>query len=299
MPLAASSLGGGASAWLGAAVGLAGVAARAMRNMPPRALPRMRVIDSVRKDGPKLVEMSSQSASGLRALQPGVRLVPVLYYTMALAPRPLIGSGPKPASSSQTIRFEITVVSKKTGDPIAGAMVMAYTDYAHRQGVQGKTNSKGKVLLTVNSSEGKLKRVYIYPPKQGYWGLLKRNVPLTASPQFELQPVDLSFRDGLRTLYPNTSDEAGAGVTVAVIDSGVAQHPDLKIEGGSNAVPGEDPKDYGDNGTDGHGTHVAGIIGARATPPHGIRGLAPAAALRGEASLAVTLSRMISMLPLK
>lgn len=89
----------------------------------------------------------------------------------------------------------------------------------------------------------------------------------------------------------------GNGITVAVIDSGVDyQHPDLggcfgpgcRIERGfdfvGNAyqpnpsaagyspipVPDPDPDDC-----NGHGTHVAGIVGARAAGPDGITGVAP------------------------
>jgi subtilisin len=70
-------------------------------------------------------------------------------------------------------------------------------------------------------------------------------------------------------------------VKVGVIDSGVAtNHPDLSVEGGQNTVPGEKPTEFGDNGTEGHGTHVSGIIAARGTPPRGIRGVAPGATLR-------------------
>jgi subtilisin len=70
---------------------------------------------------------------------------------------------------------------------------------------------------------------------------------------------------------------AGAGVKVAVIDTGIDDcHPDLKdnVKGGINIVDGtRPPRD--DNG---HGTHVAGIIAARDNDL-GVVGVAPGASL--------------------
>ena len=67
----------------------------------------------------------------------------------------------------------------------------------------------------------------------------------------------------------------GAGVTVAVIDTGVdAAHQDL----GSVVLPGIDyiePTRDGRYDPDGHGTHVAGIIAARVNNGRGIAGAAP------------------------
>lgn len=65
----------------------------------------------------------------------------------------------------------------------------------------------------------------------------------------------------------------GKGVLVAVIDSGLyAQHPEFqgRVAGGWNFLPDQQPWDYADTELsedppywiDGHGTHVAGIIGA-------------------------------------
>jgi subtilisin family serine protease len=66
----------------------------------------------------------------------------------------------------------------------------------------------------------------------------------------------------------------GAGVTVAVIDSGVDfGHPDLK----GALLPGKDFTGSGTVADDcGHGTEVAGVIAARADNGIGIAGVAPA-----------------------
>ncbi|MDE5939737.1 MAG: S8 family serine peptidase [Lachnospiraceae bacterium] len=66
----------------------------------------------------------------------------------------------------------------------------------------------------------------------------------------------------------------GAGVKVAVLDSGVnASHPDLRIRENINKVTGADSAEDGY----GHGTHVAGIIGAAANNGRGGCGIAPEA----------------------
>ncbi|MBI5883710.1 MAG: S8 family peptidase [Elusimicrobia bacterium] len=71
----------------------------------------------------------------------------------------------------------------------------------------------------------------------------------------------------------------GKGVKVAIVDTGVDfDHPDLKaaVAGGWSAVDKENPGNYKDD--NGHGTHVAGTIGARDNGV-GVVGVAPDAAL--------------------
>ncbi|SDL71422.1 S8 family peptidase [Sediminibacillus halophilus] len=66
----------------------------------------------------------------------------------------------------------------------------------------------------------------------------------------------------------------GKGVDIAIIDTGVAEHADLNIKGGYSTI-NNSPEWVDDNG---HGTHIAGIIGAKHNKT-GISGVAPDANL--------------------
>lgn len=65
----------------------------------------------------------------------------------------------------------------------------------------------------------------------------------------------------------------GAGVTVAVVDTGVTPHPRLPnlVSGGDYVAAGGD----GLQDCDAHGTLIAGIIGSAADPADGFTGVAP------------------------
>ncbi len=69
----------------------------------------------------------------------------------------------------------------------------------------------------------------------------------------------------------------GAGVTVAVVDSGVANHDDLD----GNVIVRESVGSWGDL-TSNHGTHVAGIIAAQMGNGKGGAGIAPEAKIYSE-----------------
>ena len=72
----------------------------------------------------------------------------------------------------------------------------------------------------------------------------------------------------------------GAGVQVAVLDSGLdLGHPDLACDGKIRIAPGATPSGEAPQDVDGHGTHVAGIIGACTDNNTGVVGVAPDATL--------------------
>ncbi|PLS17819.1 alkaline serine protease [Bacillus sp. M6-12] len=103
----------------------------------------------------------------------------------------------------------------------------------------------------------------------------------------EAQTVPWSHEKlNLKSKQPSTL--SGKGVKIAVIDSGIDfTHPDLKIAGGKCVLDtADDPfacsNSYKDD--NGHGTHVAGIIGAQ-NNSIGVVGIAPNAMIYGVKAL--------------
>jgi subtilisin len=104
----------------------------------------------------------------------------------------------------------------------------------------------------------------------------------TATPSAGLTPTATSIPTttdevptGIRRIFRNVnSSNTGAGIGVAVIDTGIqSTHPDLQVHGGVNCSTGTS---YDDG--NGHGTHVAGTIAAKKNGT-GVIGVAPDAKL--------------------
>ena len=91
---------------------------------------------------------------------------------------------------------------------------------------------------------------------------------VTASAQTVPSGVDRMEAD-LGSQAAGNGTGALSGVSVAVIDTGSGPHADLNIKGGKNCANGNS---YNDG--NGHGTHVAGTIGAK-DDNNGVVGMAP------------------------
>ena len=96
-------------------------------------------------------------------------------------------------------------------------------------------------------------------------------------PNFQIPIIFSAF---LPTIRADQLSLDGSGVTVAVIDSGIAYHNDLKVSGSNNQYRIIANEYFtGSGGSDdlyGHGTHVAGIIGGTGLMSSGnYRGVAP------------------------
>jgi subtilisin len=260
-----------------------------------------KVIDSIGPSKAKLIECAPENLAALRGNHPSTRILPVVYYRRAVM-RYAVGGQTGAQSARATLRaakntrkagaktsaksaaqagmISITITSSKDGKPVANAKVVAFTDFATRAGAQGITGARGQVALALGAASKAIERLYVYP-NSAFWPGLLENITLKSGAKVPLQSIDLAYEDCVRHFYPSGALTLGQGVIVGVIDSGVAtNHAGLVVQGGQNTVPGEKPGDFGDNGTEGHGTHVAGIIASRGSPPTGIRGVAPGVTLR-------------------
>jgi subtilisin family serine protease len=242
--------------------------------------PRMRVLDSIHENGAKLIEASPEDIPAMRSAAPGIRIVPEVFYFPAVLSYPAIEQKVKLAAVGiAAAKIQISVVLRSTGAPVKGATVVAFTDFEQKQGAQAVTNAQGTAQLALGAASKRLDRLYVLPVS-GSWPFMKKNITIASGTQVKVEPITFPFVDSVRHFYDTPGLAVGAGVTIGVVDSGAGPHPDLVVAGGLNTVTGENPTDFGNNGGEGHGTHVSGIIAARGEAPTGMRGIAPGVQLR-------------------
>jgi subtilisin len=242
------------------------------------------ILDKIGESGPELVELLPEAARRLEA-EANFKLVPIATYQQARAdqavrrpPAPKAGSG----------RTPVRVVDAATKAGVAGATVIAFTDFEAGEGAEGVTAADGQVMLDVAPGQ-RLDRLYVHGPA-GYWGHVSRRQRAGERREIKIAPLKLRSRTHiLPCLYGASGLAEGRGVRIAIIDSGVAAgHPALPhVMGGANVVFDEirinpaSGTDWGPASVRGeHGTHVAGIVGARPTAASAVAGIAPGVELR-------------------
>jgi subtilisin len=242
-----------------------------------KVLHGVEVLHSLGEEGAKLVRMTAKRALELRAEEPGLRVVPVTRYGLP-SRVPALASSPTGTKGSKS-KTRVRVVGATDGKPVVGAMVVAFTDFEERVGVQAVTTKDGVATLGVKGPR-KFERVFVVPETPWSWGSHRRNLKLSNGTEIRVPQVTTDQVDEMRRRYAApASGDTGAKVRVGVIDTGIAKHPDLVVEGGLNAVTGE-AEGLFRRDDHGHGTHVAGIVASRGKGPDGMWGLAPGVALR-------------------
>lgn len=248
---------------------------RTRRGVAPRDVGEVTIVDSVKEDGPKLVRMSAEAAETLERADTGLRAIKVRYYEPALV-RPSASPRRSPPASAGASPI-VVQIQDPAGAPVVGVRVVGFTSIANDEGAVDVTDAAGRAALVLGPSPAMLETLYVEAPPRDLWGLYHANFPLRQGDTLTLSPITHPLDDCVRRHCAPFTANAGAGVRIGIIDSGIGPHPDLIVVGGRNTVEGESRHLIDDNGL-GHGTHVAGIIGGRGLPG-GAEGIAPAAEL--------------------
>lgn len=219
--------------------------------------------------GTHVVQLSDTDARNLATSRPDLIVEedhPLQLFRMPGLP-PML---PDVARDVWNIKVEDT-----EGKPVPECTVFAT---APTHGFRGDTGPDGKLKLKVDHASV---MSLIISPRQGYWS---RVMPPPDIGQTEIRavltPLDAaaasSWVHRLVGLDPAHATASGRDVTIAVVDSGVSAVPGIELAGGFNTLDNANPDEWNMD-EKGHGTHCAGVIGARQSPEHAFRGVAPEA----------------------
>ena len=230
---------------------------------------RIRLLDSIGEDEASLVRMTPEQAFVLQRAYPGLRIRPELrLYPLRFGQVNIIRQQAKPTAFRSDKELALRCVDADSGKPVAHAHLVIVLNRRRGFGIsEVSTDADGWFRTALPAGQTRIDAI-ICAPLAGYWpgGLQDVEVAASGETRVELPvtPIVEDFPDALARMVAPAAKADGAGVKVAVIDTGVDPAPGLDLAGGLNTTGTEPADEWFGNGT-GHGTHVAGII-ARIAP---------------------------------
>ncbi|MER9056699.1 S8 family serine peptidase [Mesorhizobium sp. M0910] len=222
-----------------------------------------KVIDSVDLSEAALVEMTSDQAHELAHHYPSLRVVKeVRLRPLRTLPLAAGITQPKLPKANPINTLTVTVVSKGTGRPVPNTELIIIFNAKTGQGITNKwTDAQGQMTTPLPNALNAINSI-IAVPKAGYWpgeiAAIVVNQAGNTQVTVEVIPIGPKHKDGLDIIGPKGKNR-GAGVRIAIIDTGADQFEGLDATIGKNTT-GVDAVDKWEDTGVGHGTHVAGII---------------------------------------
>ncbi len=242
----------------------------------------VRVLASQGAEKEKLVEIDDGAVQRLRAAAPSLIIEENIEYSPLV--HPTLGAlvAPRTAGGDSGTRLRIRVVAKDSGAPVARATVHIILEWTTQTGWRGVSDAEGMCSFALSATVKEVDAILVCAA-HSYWSRIVRRVAIHADTiviDVEQLVIPAPYGWGQRFSGLKTELEVGgAGVKVALLDSGVrSDHPGLTPAGGRNCVLGENPADWNAD-EDGHGSHCAGILSGHDVAT-GFRGYAPLAELR-------------------
>lgn len=222
------------------------------------------IVRSENETGRKVLRLSPLEAAVLREKFSGLLVEEDVQYKLARTP--LLGEI-NAISVPQSTARQLTVHVRGGGGPVAGARVVLFTDVAAKRGYEGVTGPNGDVVFSIRRADTRFERSVVLP-HSGFWSRVWKSKSVSSPLTLDVLPLQVAGFDwGLQTTEAKANGVyaqgtyLGTGVKVAIIDTGIAPHPSLRIAGGRNFIEGEGSNRWDDD-LEGHGTHCAGVVSA-------------------------------------
>ena len=179
----------------------------------------------------------------------------ILLYCVALLLSFLVFAGNTDAATLNKDRYIVQYDSQKSKSKIEQAVTEVIYEL----------DSLSMLVVAMDED------VLVELQKQGHVKHFEKNQSYKIHSEFKVANLSEADRWNLKELQVNSAWQngyTGKGVKIGIIDSGIANHSDLAIAGGVSFVGQSYDDDHG------HGTHVAGIVGAKHNGV-GVAGIAP------------------------